>query len=147
MCHKKPFVFSGVLLAGVFIVFVSLQFGQQPKFLHGNIFFDADAANTASSINVSYSYFKIEIIEIAAGAVEAGKPPKVLYTTYPDSSGYFTFTDVPEGKYRLRISITALRDGGLIDEQIQESDLTVGYDENGKQRILPIRIDVIALHN
>jgi hypothetical protein len=139
MNYRGIFFFFAILMA-----FISAVEGQQPRILYGKILLDLNSPNIINNIAVSYSYFKIEIVEIAAENAGPVNPGKVLYTTYPDNRGYFTFKDVPENRYRIQISLKAVRNGQLVDEKIYENQLDVRYDQRGKHRMATILIDVIV---
>jgi hypothetical protein len=131
----------------IFIIFGYLQ-AQEEKRLYGNIYFDITAMSGTNKTIMSYRDFKIEILEVPKKVSKNKEDQKVLFTTYPDSNGYFTFKDVPAGKYMLRILYISIdKDGfiktGFIYEEILSKKIEVDYNGRERQRLKPISIEII----
>ena len=130
----------------VFIVVISgITQAQEANRLFGKIYFNTTLADK-SNVVTPYRDLKIEILQVIAepGDTEI-KSQKILFTTYPDSNGFFTFKNVPESNYLLRISHFKVGENGLIDEIIQEIPIQIKYDANGKARLNPIGIDIFTV--
>ena len=64
---------------------------------------------TPQGIYVPLNNLKIEILTVKQETQLNGKririPGEIVKSIYPDSSGYFTFTNIKEGKYFIRVSM------------------------------------------
>ena len=115
---------------------------QISKRLFGSIYFDIALTVDKNIVFAPFHDFKIELLEypIKAEVKDKKSTSTKIRTTYPDSNGYFSFKDVPDGKYKLQISRFLVDKTGLVNKIIKEESITVKYNEKGRYRIAPIAI-------
>lgn len=134
-----------VLLITLIFIISGIAQTQAANRLFGKIYFNITSFNITStdsnSIIIPYRDFKIEILEVTENQAESAK---ILFTTYSDSNGYFTFKDIPENRYILRISHFKMDEKWLIDEIVSEKPINISYNSTGKAWIKPIGIDILV---
>ena len=104
--HKK--LSRTVIFIGLMLVAFTLNLFQSPQNrLYGQIQYLHEI--TPQGIYVPLNNLKIEILTVKQETQQNGKririPGEIVKSIYPDSSGYYTFTNIKEGKYFIRVSM------------------------------------------
>jgi len=127
------------------LIFINLSFGeeQRHKLLYGELTF-SDAPPFSRRVIIPISNFKVELFRVFDDTKKKEeKLEKPLFTTYPGSNGYYTFRDVSEGEYNLRISYVKYMGKEYLDDIVVEKKINVRYNQKGRMRVFPIELIVV----
>jgi hypothetical protein len=89
---------------------------------------------TISRVIIPLRDFKIELLRsiMNQSKKKAKKTPKTVCATHPDIFGNFSFKDIPEGQYKLRISHIRFLTNRYVDQKITETEVNIKYDRKGR---------------